>query len=80
MTFYFLLRLSVKADHLTKAAITLLQPSKDVDVEKIDSVDAILDRSSERKMERLMRGLEATSKRRKLFESFGVALRDISPE
>ena len=52
---------------------------RDVVIQKLDTLVAALDQDLEEEKERVKQDPEVTSKRRKLFQSFGVALGNISP-
>lgn len=66
-------------EHYLVAAFHHAYFSKVVIAEKLDALAAAMDRALEVEKEVVKRDPEVTSKRRKLFQSFGVALGNISP-
>ncbi|KAL9135963.1 MAG: hypothetical protein Q9175_002826 [Cornicularia normoerica] len=68
-----------KGNHYLIAAFHYSNTPKDVVVAKLDALAAALDHDLEQEKEVVKRDPEVTSKRRKLFQSFGVALGNISP-
>ncbi|KAF6238616.1 hypothetical protein HO173_003122 [Letharia columbiana] len=61
------------------AAFHYANTPKEVVVKKLDALTTTLDQALEREMEVVKRDPEVKSKRRKLFQSFGVAFGNISP-
>ena len=65
-------------DYLTAALHYVNIPREDI-IKKLDALAITLDESLEREKEAVKQDPEVTSKRRKLFHSFGIALGNISP-
>ena len=61
------------------AAFHHAQTPTDIVLEKLDTLVNTLDQALEREKEAVKRDPEVRSKRRKLFQAFGVALEDMSP-
>lgn len=69
----------VKGMSYLVAAFHYANTPKDVVVKKLDALAATLDQALEQEKEVVKRDPEVASKRRKLFQSFGVAFGSISP-
>ena len=61
------------------AAFHHAQTPTDIVLEKLDTLVTTLDQALEQEKEAVKRDPEVSSKRRKLFQAFGVALEDMSP-
>ncbi len=72
-------RFFAKGNHYLIAAFHHANTSKDIIVKKLDAPAATLDQALEQEKEVVKRDPEVTTKRRKLFQSFGVDLGSISP-
>lgn len=68
-----------KGEQYLVAAFHHAQIPKDIVVEKLDALVATLDQALEEEKEMLKRDAEVRSKRRRLFQAFGVALENMSP-